>query len=140
MLARNQAEVGEPSVRYIEADVFEWTPDTTYDIVFFGFLLSHIPPGLFERFWWLVRSCLRPNGRVAFVDEDNRVAHYDDVRVIEGVPTARRRLADGQELDIVKVFWEPAELAVALRKLGWTVSVSRLGDSYLYGAGHYDRP
>jgi SAM-dependent methyltransferase len=140
MLRRNQAEVANPSVRYIEADVFEWTPDTTYDVVFFGFLLSHVAPGLFERFWRLVRSCLRPDGRVAFVDEDDRVAHYDDVCVIEGVPTARRTLADGREFDIVKVFWEPAELAVALRKLGWTVNVCRMGNSYLYGAGHYDRP
>src|SRR5947208_12965316 len=140
MLVRNEAEVAQPNVRYVEADVFEWTPDTTYDVVFFGFLLSHVPPRLFERFWRLVRACLRPSGRVAFVDEDDRVAHYDDVRVIEGVPMARRRLADGREFDIVKVFWEPEELAVALCPLGWTVSVRRVGDSYLYGAGHYDRP
>jgi demethylmenaquinone methyltransferase/2-methoxy-6-polyprenyl-1,4-benzoquinol methylase len=137
MLARNKAEVAKPSVRYIEADVFVWTPDNSYDVVFFGFLLSHIPPARFEQFWRLVRSCLRPNGRVAFVDEDNRVEHYDDVRVIEGVPTARRRLADGREFDIVKVFWEPTELAVALRELGWTVSVQNMGNSYLYGAGRY---
>jgi len=139
MLARNQAEVAKPNVRYVEADVFAWTPDTTYDIVFFGFLLSHIPPRLFEPFWRLVRGCLRPDGRVAFVDEDDRVAHYDDVRVIEGVPVARRRLTDGREFDIVKVFWEPEELVVALRNLGWMISVSRAGDSYLYGAGHYER-
>jgi SAM-dependent methyltransferase len=140
MLARNRAEVAKPGVRYVEADIFAWRPDTTYDLVFFGFLLSHVPPGLFEQFWSLVRACLRPDGRVAFVDEDSRVAHYDEVRIIEGVPTARRTLADGREFDIVKVFWEPAPLEVALRELGWTVSVRQVGDSYLYGVGRYDPP
>jgi SAM-dependent methyltransferase len=98
MLARNESEVAQPNVRYLQADVFEWVPDRTYDVVFFGFLLSHVPPALFEPFWRLVRACLRPNGRVAFVDEDDRVAHYDDVRVAAGVPIARRRLRDGQEI------------------------------------------
>jgi SAM-dependent methyltransferase len=89
MLARNTVEVGRSNVRYIQADVFEWEPDVPYDVVFFGFLLSHVPPGLFESFWWLLRACLRSRGRVAFVDEDDRVAHYDDVRVADGVPVAR---------------------------------------------------
>jgi SAM-dependent methyltransferase len=139
MLARNRLEVARPNVRYVEADLFRWAPDATYDLVFFGFVLSHVPPGLFESFWRLVRASVRTGGRMAFVDEDDRVAHYDDVRVTNGVPVARRRLGDGREFDIVKVFWEPQELAAKLRDLGWDVSVRRLGDSYLYGAGCYDR-
>jgi SAM-dependent methyltransferase len=134
MLARNELEVGRPNVRYIHADVFEWTPDTTYDGVFFGFFLSHVPPELFEAFWLLVRACLRTGGQVAFVDEDDRVAHFDDVRLDGGVPVARRRLGDGQEFDIVKVFWKPNELETKLRNLGWDMSVRCVGD-YLYGAG-----
>ena len=105
--------------------MFEWVPDATYDVVLFGFLLSHVPSRLFESFWRLVRTCLRPGGQVAFVDEDDRVAHYDDVRVADGVPVARRRLGDGWEFDIVKVFWEPHDLAAQLRDLGWNVSVGR---------------
>lgn len=134
MLARNELEVARPNVRYIHADVFEWVPDTTYDSVFFGFFLSHVPPALFESFWRLVRACLRSGGQVAFVDEDDRVAHYDDVRVADGVPVARRSLGDGQEFDIVKVFWKPHELETKLRNLGWDISVRCVGD-YLYGTG-----
>lgn len=140
MLARNEREVDRPNIRYIQADVFEWVPDATYDVVFFGFLLSHVPPRLFESFWRLVRTCLRPGGRVALVDEDDRVAHCDDVRVADGVPVARRKLGDGRAFDIVKVFWEPRELAAQLRDLGWNVDVRRVGDSYLYGVGRYARP
>jgi SAM-dependent methyltransferase len=136
MLARNAREVAQPNVRYIEADVFEWTPDTTYDVVFFGFLLSHIPPALLEQFWHVVGTCLRADGHVAFVDEDDRVAHYDDVRVADGIPLARRTLCDGREFDIVKVFWEPQDLEATLRNLGWDISVKRAGDSYLVGVGH----
>jgi demethylmenaquinone methyltransferase/2-methoxy-6-polyprenyl-1,4-benzoquinol methylase len=135
MLARNKVEVDRSNVHYIHADVFEWVPETTYDIVFFGFLLSHIPPALFESFWRLVRTCLRPGSEVAFIDEDDRVAHYDDVRVTDGVPVANRTLGDGRGFDIVKVFWEPSELAAKLRDLGWNVIVRRVGDSYLYGVG-----
>jgi len=90
-------EVAVPNVRYsIQGDGFGWVPVATYDVVFFGFLLSHVPPGLLESFWQLVRACLRTGGRVAFGDEDDRVARYDDVRVADGVPFARRRLRDGR--------------------------------------------
>src|SRR6266511_3494592 len=30
--------------RFIRADIFEWVPDRRYDVVFFGFWLSHVPP------------------------------------------------------------------------------------------------
>lgn len=134
MLARNRREVTAPNVRYVEADIFDWEPPDTYDVVFFGFLLSHVPPTLFERFWQLVGRCLRPDGRVAFVDEDQRSAHHDAVRIVEGVPVASRRLADGREFDIVKVFWEPRELASRLAQLGWDIQVRPSG-AYLLGTG-----
>jgi demethylmenaquinone methyltransferase/2-methoxy-6-polyprenyl-1,4-benzoquinol methylase len=40
MLAINQSRVDSPSVTYVEADIFAWQPDRTYDAVFFGFWLS----------------------------------------------------------------------------------------------------
>ena len=80
--------VSAANVSYVEADIFDWEPPHTYDLVFFGFLLSHVPPTFFERFWQLVGNCLRTDGRVVFVDEDHRIAHYDDLRVVDGVPVA----------------------------------------------------
>lgn len=35
MLAINQASVAQARVRYVCANVFEWTPDQDYDLVFF---------------------------------------------------------------------------------------------------------
>jgi hypothetical protein len=56
-------------VRFIQADLFAWEPDRRYDVVFFGFWLSHVPPGRFEPFWSLVAGCLKPQGRVFFADD-----------------------------------------------------------------------
>jgi demethylmenaquinone methyltransferase/2-methoxy-6-polyprenyl-1,4-benzoquinol methylase len=136
MLDRNRASVCDPQVTYIEADVLTWTPDRTYDLVFFGFWLSHVPPSLFERFWTLVRSCLGTRGRVAFVDEDDRASGVvDESFSVGGVPAARRTLRDGRQFDIVKVFWEPSRLQATLGSLGWAVEIRRFGATFMCGAG-----
>ncbi len=50
MLAIAAARVGGERVRFIQADLFTWTPDRRYDVVFMGFWLSHVPPGKFASF------------------------------------------------------------------------------------------
>jgi demethylmenaquinone methyltransferase/2-methoxy-6-polyprenyl-1,4-benzoquinol methylase len=140
MLARNAAEVAETNVRYLEADIFGWEPDATYDVVFFGFFVSHVPQTVFEPFWDLVRDCLRAGGRVAFVDEDDRASDNDDVRVVDGVPLARRTLVDGRVFDVVKVFWRPEELAARLRELDWDIDIRRIAPGILAGVGVDTRP
>src|SRR5215207_6868602 len=72
MLARAKARVGVERVRFIQADLFHWTPDQRYDFVFFGFWLSHVPLERFESFWSVVADCLAPAGRVFFVDDNAR--------------------------------------------------------------------
>jgi hypothetical protein len=59
-------------VRFVQADLFGWRPDRRYDVVFFAFWLSHVPPERFESFWALVAECLTPGGRVFFVDDSHR--------------------------------------------------------------------
>jgi demethylmenaquinone methyltransferase/2-methoxy-6-polyprenyl-1,4-benzoquinol methylase len=135
MLARNRREVDAPNVRYVAADVFGWEPNAKYDVVFFGFFLSHVPPGVFEAFWRVIRRSLRPGGRVAFVDEDDQARERDDVHISDGVPLARRTLADGRSFDIVKIFWNADELAARLRDLDWNVQVKRISPGLLVGIG-----
>ena len=136
MLARAQREVADARVSWIHADVFAWTPARRYDAVFFGYWLSHVPPSDLDRFSALLRECLRPEGRLAFVDEDDRGAVNDECSLIGGIPAARRTLNDGRQFDIVKVFWEPAALEARLRCLGWDITVRPVGPTFLYGIGH----
>jgi SAM-dependent methyltransferase len=134
MLERNRQAIAQPNVAYVEADIFDWQPSRTYDFVFFGFWLSHVPPSRFEAFWSMIRSCLAPGGRAGLVDEDERGAVHDDVRVVDGTPVATRTLRDGQQHDIVKVFWRAADLERRLQDLGWKAAVRAFGESYLVGS------
>ena len=141
-LRLNRERVDSAHVRYVEADLFEWQPTERYDLVFFGFWLSHIPPDRFETFWELVARSLKPAGQVFFVDglfhpdssaADHRPVDPDDT-------LSERKLNDGREFTIVKVFYEPAALGQRLRKLGWPGTVRSTGKFFLYGNVNRRRP
>jgi hypothetical protein len=97
--------VGQQRVRFVLADLFGWRPDHPYDVVFFGFWLSHVPTERFAPFLSLVADCLQPDGRVFFVDDGYRT----DDELIEGEhsPVSQRRLTDGTAYRIVKVPTSP---------------------------------
>lgn len=121
----------DPLVRYIEADVLSWEPDRAYDVVFFANWLSHVPPPLFDRFWAKVRRSVFPHGRVFLVDETKDASRYEHLRETfvpgEAVPVVARPLQDGTTFKVVKVFWDPDELAEHVRMLGWDISVNTIG-------------
>lgn len=122
-------------VEFIEADLFDWRPTRRYDLVFFGFWLSHVPPERFGAFWTLVAECLAPNGRAFFVDSSYTETSTARDHQLEG-PTATtltRRLNDGQRYRIIKVFYEPAELTARLATLGWSADIQATPTYFLYG-------
>ena len=131
--ARDPSEV---PVRYVRADLFDWRPEEAYDVAFFGFWLSHVPPGRFAAFWDLVRAALRPGGRAFFVDS-LRTETWAEKESAGRAPrdhTTLRRLNDGREFRIVKIFYDPVELEARLADMGWRFS--RTTDRHLlYGFG-----
>jgi len=135
--ARLEEDHRESPVRYVRADLFDWSPDDAYDVVFFGFWLSHVPPERFDAFWELVRSALRPGGRAFFVDSLGPEAPEEKRRLgwTPGDHTMLRRLSDGREFRIVKVFYDPVELQAQLADLGWRFSVRTTKNHLLYGFG-----
>ncbi len=140
VLAISQSRHSGAGVRYVQADLFDWRPDQQYDFVFFGFWLSHVPPQRFDQFWSLVMSCLAPGGRVFFVDsrhEPTSTASDHRMPTREGT-VARRRLNDGREFDIVKVFYEPGELTDRLKSLGWNFGIRATDRYFIYGVGTRD--
>jgi demethylmenaquinone methyltransferase/2-methoxy-6-polyprenyl-1,4-benzoquinol methylase len=133
MLARAKARVGAARVSFLQADLFSWRPDRRYDVVFFGFWLSHVPRDRFEAFWSLVDACLKPGGRVFFVDD----AHRTPEELIEGESssTIERRLNDGTAFRAVKVPWRPTELEAELASLRWRITVTQTSGEFYWGTG-----
>ncbi len=137
MLAIARQRTGSSATRYVQADVFAWRPDAEYDVVFFGFWLSHVPPNRFEPFWEMVRSCLAPGGRVFFMDSlPDETSTAIDQR-LEGPKsiTSDRQLNSGDRYRIVKVYYRPEELEARLAGLGWRIEVGTTGGYFLYGFG-----
>ncbi len=130
----NREKVGDERVSHILADLFTWRPEARYDVVFFSFWLSHVPPEKVFEFWGLVRDALRPGGRVFFIDS----LHPEKPAVNErppGDPTTVRQLNDGREFRIFKTFYRPEELSVWLEEHGWITSVRATENYLLYGSG-----
>jgi SAM-dependent methyltransferase len=131
ILAIAAKRIRDERVRFVRADLFDWRPDAFYDVVFFGFWLSHVPLERFDAFWALVGECLEPGGRVFFAD-DGLVTPEE---VIDGPHTIRRRLNDGTAHRVQKVTHEPAELEARLARLGWRISVKPTAGPFYWGAG-----
>jgi ubiquinone/menaquinone biosynthesis C-methylase UbiE len=137
MIAINRAKVASPRVTYREADLFTWQPDEQYDLLFFGFWLSHVPPDRLDAFLGKVHSALRPGGRFFFVDSrleltssahDHPTPNADDL-------VQTRKLNDGREFRVVKVFYDPAALGKKLAALGFEAAVTATETYFLYGTG-----
>jgi demethylmenaquinone methyltransferase/2-methoxy-6-polyprenyl-1,4-benzoquinol methylase len=121
------------AIDYVVDDIFTWTPDRAYDAVFFGFWLSHVPPALFETFWARVASFLKPGGRAFFVDSFQ--ASTADVRAQpHRSEISVRRLNDGREYRIVKIFYDAATLAERLGALGWDADLVSTATYFVYGS------
>jgi 2-polyprenyl-3-methyl-5-hydroxy-6-metoxy-1,4-benzoquinol methylase len=133
MIAIASERVRDERVRFINANIFDWTPDGRYDVVFFGFWLSHVPLERFESFWALVRDCLAPDGRVFFVDDAHRTP--DELVYGESSPIVRRRLNSGAAFRVVKVPHKPHELEQRLKDLGWRVTVTPASGRFFWGTG-----
>lgn len=133
----NRNRVGTERTTHIATDLFSWHPDRRYDGAFFGFWLSHVLPERFDDFWNLVSRSVHDGGRIFFVDSryeptstasDHRLEGRDSVAVT-------RRLNDGREYRIVKVFYRPEPLRSRLAALGWTCTIRETESFFLYGWG-----
>ena len=123
MLALNAQKVGNRSLTYRVADAFELPATHDFDVVFFGYFLSHVPRSRLGAFWAVVDGLLRPGGRAFFVDEGDHSA-WDEDWVDREAGVVRRPLRDGTLHRAVKVLWRPRDLERALAELGWAASVT----------------
>ncbi|MEX1263078.1 MAG: class I SAM-dependent methyltransferase [Actinomycetota bacterium] len=145
VLAINRERVADPAVEYVHGDLFTWSPPegVRFDLIVFAFLISHIPPARFEEFWRRLAGWLAPEGRVFFCDDIDGAEHRRSTTgesVDDGPDFAhRRRLADGREYTIVKIFYRPEELTASLETIGWNADIRTTGSEFFYGVAHPSR-
>ena len=133
MLALNHAKLGErPNVRYAVADALDLRPEATYDVVFFGAFLSHVPQDRFEAFWTSLRRLLSPAGSVFIFDEAAHDLWREDW-IDQDAGVVRRTLRDGSTYRAVKVLWRPDVLHARLAELGWRAALDASGP-FLWGS------
>ena len=141
-LAIARERVPAANVRFEVADVFTWTTDDRFDVIFFSAWLSHVPQSRFDEFWRTLGDLLAVDGRVVFVDEPVDV-RAKETYVPDAEEIVERCLEDGRTFQIVKNFLDPQTLPARLRALGWECHIVRDdgdsdGDAWIVGEAVLD--
>jgi SAM-dependent methyltransferase len=142
MIAINRARINSERVKYIEADLFSWQPPRTYDGIFFGFWLSHVPLERLDTFLDMLAAALRPGGKIFFIDgrrEPTGTAANHELPG-EGEQLMIRKLNDGRAFEIVKNFYDPAVLAGRFAQHHLDVTVQETATFFQYGYGEKGEP
>jgi SAM-dependent methyltransferase len=134
MLRHNPAATDRRS-RAVVADLFEWTTDANFDVVAFGFWLSHVPEHLLADFIGRVATWLRPGGRLFYVDSRPYASRVSPALVSTEGERHVRSLADGRRFGIVKVFRTAEALAAAFAAAGIDADVRETDSLFQYATG-----
>jgi len=94
-------------------------PDREVDALFMGFWLSHVPRSRLGEFMAICRSWLKPGGTLAFIDSRRDPESGATNHPTPANDLSLRRLADGREFTIPKIYYQPAELEAALAAAGF---------------------
>jgi demethylmenaquinone methyltransferase/2-methoxy-6-polyprenyl-1,4-benzoquinol methylase len=133
MLDINRAKLADARVQYECADLFAWQPRREYDLVFFAFWLSHVPPEQLDRFLDTVVRATRPGGRIFIVDEPANGKHLSGE--IEPGNQQTRTLHDGRSYKIVKAYYDPRAIQERLSQRGFTQFSGMIGECFFCLSG-----
>jgi 2-polyprenyl-3-methyl-5-hydroxy-6-metoxy-1,4-benzoquinol methylase len=123
----NRGKIGRSSIMYLRCDIFEWQPERQYDLVFFAFWLSHVPPGQLAVFLKTVHSAVKPGGHVFAIDSLPYEQSADQTY-------QTRKLKDGREFRIVKIYYDPSTLKATLEQHGFRADVRTTGEFFWYAS------
>jgi ubiquinone/menaquinone biosynthesis C-methylase UbiE len=132
MLEIARRKLGNAPVRFERVNLFQWEPMQEYDLVFFAFWLSHVPPEELDAFLDKVRRAVRPGGSMVIVDQYAPTLEDRELIKEEGGIYAQRPLRDGRTFTIVKVFYNLAALQDTLERLGFEVVIHKLDDVFFF--------
>ena len=129
MLAEAQASAAAIGVAerttVLSGDVLTYdVGQVRFDGVLVGFLLSHFTDDEETRFFRLLKSILKPDGRILILD-----SAWNDARARtrkkEG--QQKRVLVDGREFEIYKKYFDESDLSAMARQHGITLTVEHFG-------------
>ena len=134
VLELNREKVQSEKVEYQQQDLFAWQPNHQYDLVFFSFWLSHVPPELVDEFLAKVYRATKAGGQIFMVDSlEEPTSTSKDWPLKEDEQVYRtRKLNNGQIYQIVKVFYKPEELQAKLATQGFEAEVRGTPNYFLY--------
>ena len=121
-------------------DLFDWRPSKTFDAVFTGFFLSHVPEDRMDGVIAAIAGALVPGGRFFYVDSkpepsgtarDQRFPEADSM-------VMRRKLNDGREFDIVKICRSPKAMEQVFAAHGIRLEVHETANYFQWGLGTKD--
>ena len=103
--------------------------------MFFSFWLSLEPEERFAAFWQTVAAALAPGGSAYLIDSafDPSSTAKDHPVPGRDAGVVARKLNDGREFRIVKVFWEASVLAARLDALGWSSRLAKSASYFIFG-------
>lgn len=125
------------NVEYQQLDLFLWQPDKQYDLVFFSFWLSHIPPAKVDEFLSKVYDSVLPKGKVMIIDSYFEITSSAKDHPLQNKNEIyqKRKLNDEREFQIFKIYYQPDVLLHKLTQAGFQ-SEARLTDTYfIYAQG-----
>ena len=132
----NRSKLRSDRVAYQQADLFQWQPEQQYDLVFFSFWLSHVPPERVDEFLAKVARAVHPGGRLFIVDSRRAVTStaHDHAPYQEASVQHTRKLNDGRTFNIYKVFYEPEALRQRLAAHGFSADVQETPNYFIYAS------
>ncbi|TYQ29267.1 class I SAM-dependent methyltransferase [Pseudanabaena sp. UWO310] len=136
-IAINQNKLNSDKVTYQHRDIFAWEPEQEYDLVFFSFWISHVPPDLLQSFLNKVYLATRKGGQIFVIDSRNDYTSRAKDHLVNdqnGIYQTRK-LNDGREFQIAKIFYQPDELRTLLVNTGFTADVRVTENYFIYAHG-----
>lgn len=129
----NRQRQNSTKIDFQLADLFAWEPAREYDLVFFGFWLSHVPPEKVDSFLEKVRRAVRAGGKLFIVDSvfESTSTAKDHILADKHQNWQTRKLDDGREFKVVKVFYEPEVLARKLSGFGFDGVAAQSGKYFV---------
>lgn len=136
-IAINQNKLNSDKVIYQHQDIFAWEPQQEYDLVFFSFWLSHVPPDLLPSFFNKVYLATHKGGQIFIIDSRNDYTSRAKDHPVNGQNGIyqTRKLNDSKEFEVVKIYYQPDELQTLLVNAGFTANVRVTESYFIYAHG-----